>query len=100
MSNHFLHKSNYQRPFQQKQKDTNTKYHRNKRCPTNSTTNPIIKDISSDYSTSQKNQIVVLKLFLGCQQILAIFDIRYLDVGTSRALQIVESCTPGLENME
>ena len=38
---------------------------------------------------------MVLKLFLACQQILAIFDLRYLDVGTSRALQIVESCIPG-----
>ena len=43
---------------------------------------------------------MVLKLFLACQQILAIFDLRYLDLGTSRALQIVESCIPGLENME
>ena len=94
MSNHFLHKSNYQRPFQQIQKDTNTKYHRNKRCPTNSTTNLIIKEISKE------KEIVVLKLFLACQQILAIFDLRYLDLGTSRALQIVESCIPGLENME
>ena len=48
MSNHFLHKSNYQRPFQQIQKDTNTKYHRNKRCPTNSATNLIIKEISKE----------------------------------------------------
>ena len=98
------------------------------RCPTTSSTNPIIKDLSSKYKKTQiqnitetndvqpiqpqiqlsktfllitpplrKNQIVVLK---GCQQILAIFDIRYLDVGTSRALKIVESYTPGLENME
>ena len=48
MSNHFLHKSNYQRPFQQIQKDTNTRYHRNKRCPTNSATNLIIKEISKE----------------------------------------------------
>ena len=48
MSNHFLHKSNYQRPFQQIQKDTNTKYHRNKRCPTNSATNLIIKKNSKE----------------------------------------------------